>query len=75
LLQASDEFWADEHETFIDIPSDELDNNGPHLCSMCGRQEQWPTCMQDIKLRGYHSIYKNLNSDEVVECSNHVPCQ
>jgi len=48
--------------------SDEVCND-PDLCTNCPRNDEWPKCMKDIKLRGYHPIHKD-NWDEVVECSN-----
>ena len=43
--------------------------NDPHLCGSCGRTSEWPICMKNTKLRGYHPIFKD-NWDEVVECDN-----
>jgi len=49
------------------------DCNDPVLCTNCDRQSEWPNCMKDVKLRGYHSIFMDKNFDDVVECSNHTP--
>ena len=50
--------------------------NDPHLCSNCSRNAEWPECMKDTELRGYHPVFTD-SWDDVVECSNvdHYPIE
>jgi len=50
-----------------------MDNNDPNLCMLCGNNKKWPKCMKDVKLRGYHSVYKESCMDDVVSCGAHTP--
>lgn len=44
--------------------------NDPNLCSYCSRNAEWPKCMENTELRGFHPIFPD-SWDDVVECSNH----
>lgn len=50
------------------------DDNRPPLCSMCENMPKYPKCMSDdVKLRGYHSVFGIDNFDDVTECLNYSP--
>jgi len=51
------------------------DCNEPILCSFCGRIAEWPKCMKNTKTRGYHSVYKMDNCDDVVKCGYYEPME
>jgi len=53
----------------IDSGLDQYDND-PTLCCLCGKTSQWPKCMQDIKMRGYHPIG---DSFDITKCDNYSP--
>lgn len=46
-------------------------NNDPVLCTNCERVNEWPKCMEGVKLRGYHPILKESCWDDITDCSNY----
>lgn len=46
--------------------------NEPPLCNNCNRSSEWPRCMENTKLRGYHPVFVD-SWDDVVECGNYEP--
>ena len=59
-----------EVESFTGIIEGESEgfDNDPTLCNDCDHQAQWPKCMLDIKMRGYHDIGDFF---DVTKCKNY----
>lgn len=45
--------------------------NDPHACTLCSRTSEWPSCMNNVELRGYHPIFQD-SWDDVVSCDNQI---
>lgn len=63
-------FNEEAAKLFYSIITESEDCNDPTLCSLCDRQKEWPKCMKDVEFRGYHSVFKEHNTDDVVKCDN-----
>ena len=41
MLQASDDFWADEHETFVDVAAQDIKKSAQHIPQQTNKEDMW----------------------------------
>lgn len=58
MLQASDEFWADEHETFVDVAAQDTKESAQHIPQHSNGAEPAEICQHVFGKRGRYTTIR-----------------